>query len=187
MRLSLTIFLLHFAYLLFSAPHPLIPRTASQIFVNNGVFEGGGLDLVNLERIRFWKDPQNGHERWVIDFSSLQKRQLNEKAPSFKISISPPDKVFLPRGKEQELAPARILVELSGIENNYIQQKRIRGFLRTSSLVQSVRIYPAVEKGPVLIEWLLNGDVLVEPHQPITKEGRLVLDLKPKRNLYEKK
>lgn len=170
-----------------SAPHPLVPRTASQIFINSGVFEGGGLDLVNLERIRFWKDPKTGIERWVIDFSSLAERKLQEQAPYFKISVIPPNKLFLPHQKEEELSPARIVVQLSGVKNNFIRSKRIKQFLRKSDLVRSLRIYPPLDNGHRLIEWVLSDSVVVEPHQPISKEGRIVLDLKPQRKLDEKK
>lgn len=176
-----------FSTLAGSATHPLVPRTASQIFIGSGVFEGGGIDLVNLERVRFWKDPKTGIERWVIDFSSLTDRKLQEKAPYFKISIIPPNKLFLPHRREEELSPARIVVQLSGIQNNFTRRKRINNFLKKSDLVRSFRIYPAMDNGHRLMEWVLSDSVVVEPHQPISKEGRIVLDLKPQRTIDEKK
>lgn len=187
LRFNLSVLSLLFSCGALTAPHPLVPRTASKIFISSGVFEGGGLDLVNLERIRFWKDPQSGVERWVIDFSSLAERKLQEKAPYFKISVIPPNKLFLPHQKEEELSPARIVIQLSGVQNNFTRAKRIKTFLKKSNLVRSLRIYPPLENGHRLMEWVLNDSVVVEPHQPISKEGRIVLDLKPQRNLHEKK
>lgn len=187
MRLSFVLFF--FAYYLKAqaSSHPLIPRTASNIYIASGVFEGGGVDLVNLEKVRFWKNPETDQERWVLDFSSISDRKLHEKAPYFKLTILPADKIFLPHQREKEISPAKIEVQLAGVQNSFINKKTLKTFLNQSTLVKSFFVSSPSEGGQASIEIVLNHSVLVEPHQPISKEGRLVIDLKPQRMPHEKK
>ena len=150
-------------------PRP-VPRTSSHLFVESGTFEGGSPLSANLEGIRFSRNPKDSSERWVIDFSDARTRTYQQIAPEFQVRLVP----------ETKWTPARILIYLSSIKANYLEPRTLKTLLRKSHLIQNIRIYPPIEDGDRAIELILKETVLWEPNQPLQKEGRLVLDLKPK-------
>jgi len=164
-----------------SIPPRPIPRTSSKIFVKTGVFEGGTSHPANIESLRFSRNPKDQSERWVLDFSDGQTRNLQEMAPRFQVRYSNADRVDLPEGDTLLLAPPRIIISLSSIKGNYLNRGQIRNFLEKSKLVKEITVYPPIEGGDTAVEFVLKKPVLFEPHQPVQKEGRLVLDLKPTR------
>jgi hypothetical protein len=162
------------------SPRP-IPRTSTRLFVDQGVFEGGSPLAANIEGIRFSRNPKDNSERWVIDFSDARTRSLQQLAPEFQIRFSPMETFITPEGKSIILSHPRLIISLSSIKGNYLHSPQLTKLLRKSKLVRQVRIYPPIEDGDRAIEFVLKKKILFEPHQPLQKEGRLVLDLKPKK------
>lgn len=162
------------------SPRP-IPRTSSRLFVDRGLFEGGSPVAANIEGIRFSRNPKDKSERWVIDFSDARTRSFQQLAPEFQVRFSPMETILSPEGKPMMLSAPRLIVSLSSIKGNYLHSPQLTKLLKKSKLVQSVRIYPPIEDGDRAIEFVLKTNILFEPHQPVQKEGRLVLDLKPKK------
>lgn len=162
------------------APRP-VPRTVSQIYIGSGVFEGGSPLAAHIEGLRFSRNPQTGTERWVFDFSDARTNSPQLLAPEFQLRLTPPDKVQLADGKEVQISPQRLLISLNAIKNNEIRAKTIQTHLSKSKLVKNIRIYPPIENGDRVIEFTFKHPILLEPHQPLQKEGRLVLDLKPRK------
>jgi len=163
------------------SPRP-IPRTASQIFVQSGLFEGGTPIAAHLEGFRFSRNPKTGIERWVLDFSDAKTRSRQFMAPEFQVRLLAAEKVRVADGKEVFLSPSRIVISLSSIKANHLDESRLQKLIRKSKLVRAIRLYPPIEDGDRAIEILLKKDALFEPHQPLQKEGRLVLDLKPRQD-----
>src|ERR1700678_95597 len=69
-----------------------IPRSATETYVTDGLFEGGSSKRANLESLRLAEHMQTaqtgeskGYERWVIDFSDVISRQMGLVAPKFQI------------------------------------------------------------------------------------------------------
>jgi len=161
------------------SPRP-IPRTSTRLFVDRGLFEGGSPVSANIEGIRFSRNPKDKSERWVIDFSDARTRQYQQLAPEFQVRFSPMETLRTPEGKSIWLSPPRLIISLNSIKGNYLNSPQLTKLLKKSKLVQNVRVYPPIEDGDRAIEFILKRNVLFEPHQPLQKEGRLVLDLKPK-------
>ncbi|NBX92802.1 MAG: hypothetical protein EB078_10315 [Proteobacteria bacterium] len=162
-----------------SLPPRPIPRTSSKIFVKTGVFEGGTAGAANLEGIRFSRNKTEETERWVLDFSSAHTRSLQETAPKFQVRYSQADRIEVPEGRDVLLNPPRLIISLQSIKGNYLTRAQFKPFLERSQLVRDIKIYPPIEDGDMAVEFILKHSIQFEPHQPIQKEGRLVLDLKP--------
>ncbi|MFM8270309.1 MAG: hypothetical protein ACKN9V_08990 [Pseudomonadota bacterium] len=167
--------------LMAAVPARPVPRTSSHLFVDSGTFEGGSPLAANIEAIRFSQNAKEKTERWVIDFSDARTRTIQQIAPEFQIRIVPADKVTLGEGKEFELSPPRLIISLSSIKANYVTALNLNKLLKKSFLVKNIRFYPPIEDGDRAIEVTFKKSVLLEPHQPLQKEGRLVLDLKPRK------
>lgn len=167
--------------LLAAIPVRPVPRTSSKLYVDTGTFEGGSPLAANIEAVRFSRNSKDQTERWVIDFSDARTRTLQQIAPDFQIRIAPPDRVTLSEGKEVELNPTRVIISLSSIKGNYVDPTVLNKMLKKSHLMKNIRFYPPIEDGDRAIEITFKKPVLLEPHQPLQKEGRLVLDLKPRK------
>lgn len=181
MHLVFVILTLLVSHLLAAIPARPMPRTSSKLYVDSGTFEGGSPLAANIEAIRFSRNPKEHTERWVLDFSDARTRTFQQLAPDFQVRIIPSDKVTLGEGQEFELNPPRVIISLSSIKANYVSTAEIRKLLKKSHLVKNIRFYPPIEDGDRAIEVLFKKHVLLEPHQPLQKEGRLVLDLKPRK------
>ncbi len=48
--------------------------------------------------------------------------------------------------------------------------------------MKEIVLYPPVERGDMAMELVLRDDVRFDPFQPLEREGRLVLDLRPAAN-----
>jgi len=164
-----------------AVPARPVPRTSSKLYVDSGTFEGGSPLAANIEAIRFSRNPKENTERWVFDFSDARTRTLQQIAPDFQIRVIPADKVNLGGGKEFEVSPLRVIISLNSIKENRIDPKVLTRLLKKSHLVKNIRFYPPIEEGDRAVEILFKKSVLIEPHQPLQKEGRLVLDLKPRK------
>lgn len=176
-----TILTLLASTLLAAIPPRPVPRTSSHLYVDSGTFEGGSPLAANIEAIRFSRNPKEKTERWVIDFSDARTRTLQQIAPDFQVRVVPADKVNLGSGKDFEISPPRVIISLNSIKENFVDQGTLNKLLKKSGLVKNIRFYPPIEDGDRAIEILFKKYVLIEPHQPLQKEGRLVLDLKPRK------
>lgn len=163
------------------APRP-VPRTASKIFVESGVFEGGTPIAAHIQGLRFSRNAKTGVERWVLDFSDAKTKNYQLMAPEFQVKLLPSEKVKVADGKEVLLTPPRIIVYLDSIKTSQLDEYRLQKLIKRSKLVRTIRVYPPIEDGDRAIEFVLKKEALLEPHQPLQKEGRLVLDLKPRQD-----
>jgi hypothetical protein len=155
-----------------------VPRSALQTFRKEGLFEGGRFNSkANVEDIRLSDPNHDGFERWIIDFSDL-KRVWGSVAPKFQLRYSPADRVELPEGKTLIKKQAMFSLLLQGIQKNFITDDQIHEALQKSKYVKKVVVYPQVEHGDMAMEMILRDDVIFKPHQPMEREGRLVLDLR---------
>lgn len=157
-------------------PNP-IPRQAAQIFMSEGLFQGGTVNLTaNLEAIRFATHPPKT-ERWVFDFADPKTAEVGSKAPEFQIRYVKGTSVGA--GLENvQIAPAKFIFTFRNIGQNKVETQAVARLLRKSKLVKDVVFYPAIEGGDIAVEFILKQNVLFEAHQPLQKEGRLVLDLR---------
>lgn len=153
-----------------------IPRVASQTFKTEGLYEGGNAASANIEAFRVSENA--GVERWVLDFSDNIKRELGSVAPHFQIRYLPGDKIIGSDGLPIMAKPAKFILTLRGIRKNFLQRHALQELVKKSLFVKEITVYPPIEEGDTAIELILKDNVSFEPHQPVQKEGRLVLDLK---------
>ena len=170
---------LAFSFPAFAALQPnAIPRESTKRFRSSGLYEGGSESRANIESLRVALHP--GFERWVIDFSDEVKR-LGAVAPRFQLRYVKAEKIPLPDGTEFVRKPARFVFVFRSILKNSLTTARLRGLAKKSRYVKEIILYPPIEKGDTAMEFILNDNVLFEPHQPVEREGRLVLDLKSRK------
>ncbi len=153
-----------------------IPRTANQDFRTEGLFEGGSAVSANIEGLRL--SEQDGLERLVVDFSDNAKRELGKVAPKFRVRYIPGNKIIGSTGELIVSQPAKFILTFQAIRKNYLNKTVLQELVKRSKYVKDIVIYPAIENGDTAIELILHDNVAFEPHQPIQKEGRLVLDMK---------
>ncbi len=160
----------------FSSPSPhSIQRVPSKQFATDALFEGGKDISANLEGMRL-----AGHgdfERWVIDFSD-GKAQVGNAAPRFQIRYEKADTLPLPEGGDLVKKPARFIFIFRQIQKSLVNEDLVSKLVRKSKFVKEILLYPPIEKGDMAMEFLLKDNVRFTPHQPLEREGRLVLDLK---------
>lgn len=162
-----------------AAVHP-VPRVPTGEFLEQGEFSGGEAAAAILANIRLGKHKDAGFERWVVDFADPETKALGKTAPRFLIQYLDERKRTSEDGNVTLLAPARLLVHLRGIRDNQVSPQRIESLVKSSLLVENVVMYPQIEGGDMVLEMRLRGPAAFALHQPKEKEGRLVLDLRPR-------
>ncbi|MCB0403366.1 MAG: hypothetical protein KDD51_01175 [Bdellovibrionales bacterium] len=165
-----------FPVLVLAAIQP-ISREVHKHFVDEGIFEGGSLAAANLANVRLGK--HDGFERWVVDFEDPRTHILGQTAPRFSLRYAREQVGMAPTGEENLLLPARLLLSLRRIEATTVTQERLDKLAKKSKLVKAIVLHPPIESGDRVLEFVLNGPARFEAHQPSSREGRLVLDLKP--------
>lgn len=158
-----------------------IPRASTRAFLSEGLFEGGKDIRASLDSIRVAQHEERGFERWVVDFSDALGKQKGLVAPKFQLQYLKAQSFTTESGDEVVQRPAKFLLLLRNISKNSLDQAEVRKAAKKSGLVQDVILYPPIEQGDMAIEFVLKKNVLFEAHQPIERQGRLVLDLKPSR------
>jgi hypothetical protein len=154
-----------------------IPRAPLKQFKTDGLFEGGSDSArANLEDLRIAS--HDGYERWVIDFSDEKKRTIDKVAPRFQIRYVPGDEVRGADGRPILQKPAKFIFTFRAIQHNFITREKLSHLVKKSQWVEEIVMYPPIEKGDTAIEFVLKQNVAFSPHQPVEREGRLVLDLK---------
>ncbi len=143
-----------------------IPRSPLDYLSDESVFEGGKSLSANLENIRFSPHPETQSERWVLDFSDTDSKEIGKLAPRFQLRYvkSAPHNKFI--------------LELFSIRRNKIQISEIKKLVQKSEWIENIVIYPPIAEGEVALEFILKKPVSFKAHQPLENEGRLVLDLK---------
>jgi hypothetical protein len=159
------------------APHA-IPRESHHRYFTEGLFEGGSDLRANLEGLRFSSHPREGFERWVFDFSDAGRRTDVKAAPRFRLRYVPGERISLPDGRKIQSHPARFVLSLRGIDRCTLSDRMVDRLAEKSHFVERVVLYPPIEEGDRVVEFVLREDVLFEPFQPARLEGRLVLDLR---------
>jgi hypothetical protein len=163
-------------------PHH-IPRSPSNTYRSEGLFEGGTDRPANLESLRVAEHGKEGFERWVIDFSDEARRQIGSEAPRFQLHYYHGEKFRLADGRQVEKKPAKFIFVFRSIGRNFLGRSTVEKLARHSRFVRNIVLYPPIEKGDMAMEFILKDNVLFEPHQPLDRAGRLVLDLKSAKNL----
>lgn len=150
---------------LFAAP---IPREAPQRFVTEGFFQGGDPTPANLEAIRVARHAT--FERWVLDFSDINKRGVGKTAPELQVNFIP--------AKDDEDGP-RLRVLLRRIHKNFVPLETRRRLAKQSGIVQDVIIYPSIEDGDSALELLFKPGLVArfKTHRPLAPSGKLVIDI----------
>lgn len=156
-----------------------IARTPSENFVKEGFFEGGRNKRAVLESLRVADHPDSGFERWVIDFSDPVTKKLGTIAPAFQLQFFAAEKFLGNDGTTQVKKPAKFLFLFRSIARNRLEEQALKRLARKSRFVKDILLYPPIEEGDLAMEFVLKDNVLFEPHQPVEREGRLVLDLRP--------
>ena len=144
----------------------------------DGIFEGGSALPANVENVRVAPHPKEGFERWVLDFSDKNTRTLNSTAPRFQIRYVKAEKVSNSMGQETIISAPKFVIPLRSVEKNVLEKARLKKVVQKSRYVKEIKVYPQVEDGDLAFEMLLRDSVQFEPHQPMDREGGLVLDLK---------
>lgn len=150
-----------------AAPHiQRIPRKRQNAYFSSGVFEGGVDQSADLARLRFAYHRKEKYERWVVDFSKDRGKTRNT-SPRFQVRYVP---------KNEDNGP-RLILLFRKINKNEITRKRIEELIQKSRFVKAITMYPPIEGGDMAIDFALAQNVVFNPHQPLRKAGRLVLDL----------
>lgn len=160
-------------------PSLSIPRDASHRFLSEGIFDGGKAVRANVENLRFSKHNKEGFERWVFDFSDATTGTIGSVAPQFQVRYLKAEKLAKPEGGLITLAPARIVIAFKGVSKNGLNRAKLEKLTRRSSLVKEIVSYPPIEDGDIAIEMVLKDSFPFYTHQPLTQEGRLVIDIAP--------
>jgi len=160
-------------------PSLSIPRDASHRFLSEGIFDGGKAVRANVENLRFSKHNKEGFERWVFDFSDSTTGTTGLVAPQFQVRYLKADKIAKPEGGLVTLAPAKIVIAFKGVSKNGLNRTKIDKLVRKSTLVKEIISYPPIENGDLAIEMVLKDSFPFYTHQPLTQEGRLVVDIAP--------
>lgn len=165
-----------------AAPHNTtrtIARTSNENFLKEGFFEGGRNKRAVLESLRLADRPEAGFERWVIDFSDPVTKKVGSFAPLFQLQYFPAEKFIGNDGSTQTKKAAKFLFLFRSITRNKVDEATVKKLAKKSRFVKDILLYPPIEEGDLAMEFVLKDNVLFEPHQPVEKEGRLVLDLRP--------
>jgi hypothetical protein len=155
-----------------------IPRTAGPNFLKEGLFEGGKDARARLQNLRYYDHSEQGFERWVFDFADSAGQQVNAVAPRFQMVYQEAEKMQLPNGKMFVKRPAKVRFIFRAISKNGLTPEKVQALADKSAIVDEIHLYPPIEQGDMALEFVLRDDALFQPHQPLEKEGRLVLDLK---------
>ncbi len=156
-----------------------IPRAPTDTFVEDGLYEGGSGKRANLESLRLAEhNDDGGYERWVIDFSDPATGKVGTIAPKFQIRYLKQERNVYSEGKTYVKKPAKFLFFFRNIAKNYLDQELVSKLAMKSQFVKKIILYPPIEQGDMAMEFILNDNIAFETHQPIQKEGRLVLDIK---------
>ncbi len=162
--------------LLIAAKPSPIPRTASSNFRTEGLFEGGSGKSANLEALRL--SDHGEYERWVVDFSGGAKREQGKVAPRFQVRYLPGDRIIGESGEAILSRQPKFILTFRAVRKNFLSRAALQELVKRSRHVKDIVVYPPVEDGDMAIEMILHDNVAFEPHQPVQKEGRLVLDLR---------
>lgn len=157
-------------------PSP-IPRSPSKRFQAQGLYEGGADTRASLAAMRVAQHAREGFERWVIDFSDERTHEVGHLAPKFQIEYQPADKWTKDDGTDVVRRAARFVLRFRQIAKNHLTRAELAALSKKSRYVADVVLYPPVEGGDLALELVLRRDVRFEAHQPMEREGRLVLDL----------
>lgn len=169
--------LLFLTPLAWAAMRPLpIPRTATNEFRIEGLFEGGTNSPANIESLTL--SEQSTFERWTLDFSDHLKREIGKVAPRFQLRYIPGDKIIGSDGVPILIKPAKFILTFRSIRKNRLNRAALQEMVRKSKYVKDIIVYPPIEEGDTALEFILNDNVAFDSHQPAQKAGRLVLDLK---------
>ena len=172
------LFILLFGTLSFAAIRPhTIPRAPTLHFQTDGVFGGGNNVRANIESLRVTPSSDGGFERWVLLFSD-EKGRVGINAPRFQLRYEPEESFLTAEGMDAKARPARFVLLLQSIRNNRITRTAIGNLIEQSQFVTDILFYPQIEDGDMAIEFTLKDNVSFEPHQPVQKEGRLILDIR---------
>lgn len=163
------------AQCLHAAAPALVTRVPSKNYRTEGLFEGGRAVPANIESIRVSGHPE--FERWVVDFSDALGRTLGKVAPQFQVRYVRGEKLIGPLGENVFARPAKFILTFRQVKQNYLDVAQLKRLVKKSRYVQDITIYPPIEDGDTAIELTLKDNVAFEAHQPVQKEGRLVLDL----------
>ncbi|MBI4402722.1 MAG: hypothetical protein HY537_01095 [Deltaproteobacteria bacterium] len=156
-----------------------IPRTSTGQFRAEGLFEGGSFTAANIEELRLAS--HGNFERLVIDFSAENNRMKGLAAPRFQLRYIKGERKTPARGQSVAVRLPKFILILRNIRKNFLHDSAIKKLIARSNLLKDIILYPPVEEGDMALELTLKKDVLFEPHQPLEKEGRLVLDIKESR------
>ncbi len=177
MQLTATILALSSLALGAIAPSMSIPRDASRRYLSDGIFDGGKAVRANIEGLRFSKHKREKFERWVFDFSDATTQTIGSVAPQFRIRYVKAGKMAKPEGGHVTLEPAKIIISLKGVSKNLLTRPMLEKLAQKSNLVKEVISYPPIEDGDLAIEMILKDSYPFYSHQPLTHEGRLVIDI----------
>lgn len=158
----------------------LAPQSLSRVplrhFVADGVFEGGGRESMNLDKIYLSETGET--EKWTIDFGALDRQIAPLNPPHFVLRYLKGETLQSSDGTPLYEKPSRFILQLEKIHRNRVSHDALLNEIRKSRLVKEITIYPQVEHGDLAIELVLRKGVKFEPHQPLGQGGRLVLEMK---------
>lgn len=152
-----------------------ISRKPLNLFVTEGLFQGGQPVRANIEAVRLASHKE--FERWVIDFSDVPHRSVGKIAPEFMVRYIPGKEIVQP--PMGSFISGRFQIFFRKIDHNFIGKRELSTLAAKSALVGQAFFYPAIEDGDMALELVLKEGVFAkfEAHQPQTQVGRLVLDI----------
>jgi hypothetical protein len=164
-----------FAVPCFSAAPTLIPRSPTPVYRSDVFFEGGSGAAANLEGLRM--APHGQFERWVIDFADEKGMNKTAIAPKFQVRFIPAEKIESETGEMILGRPAKLIINIERVKQNRLNKSGILALIKKSSHVDKITVYPPVENGNTAMEFTFSSEAPVNIHQPLEKEGRLVIDI----------
>ena len=173
--LSVLYFLFSFPAMTQAATPVLIPRSPTPLYRSDVFFEGGSGAAAKIDGLRMAL--HGGYERWVIDFADENGGKKLGVAPTFQVRFLPAQKIETDTGERVLSRPAKLIVSIHKVKQNSLTKERLLQLVRRSAHIQNITIYPPIEDGDTAMEFTFSSDSPVNIHQPLEKEGRLVIDI----------
>lgn len=173
MNLAIAVTLLS-SNLLAVAP-TLIPRSPTPLYRSDIFFEGGSGSPASLEGLRM--APHGEFERWVIDFADETGGRKTAVAPKFQVRFLPAEKIHTDTGEHILSRPAKLIVTIHKVKRNTLTKEILQRLLKKSAHIKDITVYPPIEDGDTAMEFVFSSESPVNIHQPLEKEGRLVIDI----------
>lgn len=174
-RVTASFWMFLFCATTWAAAPILIPRNPTPVYRSDVFFEGGTGAPATLDGLRMAMHGK--YERWVVDFANENGGEKMGVAPKFQVRFLPAEKIETDTGEKVLSRPAKLIISIHKVKRNLLTKERLIQLVKRSAHIRNITIYPPIEDGDTAMEFTFSTDSPVNIHQPLEKEGRLVIDI----------